>query len=220
MNLDVSPPAQTSSVISFSIHETTIKGLVGCYFLEEIFEPDYMVFSSQSRASSPQLHMPSPTMPGTTKWSTSPCTWQMKASHVSPWQKFYWCLKDSPKLQISLTGNLWVSYWMFLTHLVTQLLWMVAHQPPMKCPCYYPVYVREWQILRRHFYLVVILLVFPPIFLSQSNRNLHYYCPIQNLVLTSFTLWLGAQILQPPLPSVSTKERHKNIQSDIKYTKS
>lgn len=82
------------------------------------------------------------------------CTWQMKASHASPWQKFYRCLRDSPKLQKSLRSNLWDSHWMLLTHLVThQLLWMAAGQPPMKFPRYYPIHVREWQMLRRHVYL-------------------------------------------------------------------
>ena len=131
----------------------------------------------------------------------------MKASHASPSQKFYRYLKDSPKLKRSLRGNLWVSYWMLLTHLVThQPLWMVAGQPPMKCPGYYPIHVREWHILRRHSHFLgcSIFSLFHHFTLSEE-QELHCYCPIWNLVLTSFTLWLGAKILQPPLPSVSTK---------------
>lgn len=61
--LSASPPAQTSPASSFSADEKMktqrkVKGLVDCCFLEEIFEPGYVALSSQSRASSPQLHKP------------------------------------------------------------------------------------------------------------------------------------------------------------------
>lgn len=76
-------------------------------------------------------------------------TWQKEASHGSPSQKFYGCLKDSPKEQRSLRGNLWVSHWVFWhiwCHINYCGWWLIYH-------LWNIFTVREWQKLMRHLYL-------------------------------------------------------------------
>lgn len=208
MNLCVSPPAQTSPVISFSIDETTIKRLVGCSFLEVIFEPDYVALSSQSKASS---------SPHTIIYHTRHSKMSYKSLVPGRWWH-HMQIHDKSFTDVWRMLPNWrkFSHWMLLTQLVThQLLWRVAGQSPTKCPCYFPAHVRNDKYSgETYLFGYNIFSLFPHFALpEQQETSLLMSCLEDGA--HKFYLMVGCSDCTTSTGFTGTKETHKNTQRDI-----